>query len=480
MSDAYQAFLQSKAPIDVPTGITSDVEIHPRLFPFQAAVVRWALRRGRAAIFEDTGLGKTIQMMEIARHVRDYTAHHVLTLAPLAVTHDIAREAERIGVEARVLSSQADVPDEPCVVITNYDKLHRFDPGFYGGVLLDESSIIKAHDSKTRDTILSTFSNTPFRFAFTATPSPNDHVELGNHAEFVGAMTRTEMLSTFFVHDGGDTSKWRLKGHAQAEFWRWVCSWAVAFKHPRDIGFEQDGYDLPPLTMHEHVVDVSVAHARPPELGETGMLFALEAMTLADQRRERKATIDDRVQLAADLVAREPNEPWVIWCDLNAESTALTAAIPGALEITGSDTPSQKEAGMLAFKDGRAKILVTKSSICGFGCNWQHCARQAFVGVSHSYEQLYQALRRSYRFGQNRPVEAHLITASTEGRVVENLKRKESAAQKMMEAMVASMADMTKSELATAVQQMRDDYDPQREMTVPAWLREYATEKLTW
>lgn len=478
--DDYQAFLARKAPVDVATGIDYDCEIHDGLYEFQRAVVRWNLRRGRAANLLDTGLGKSRVMMETARHVIAHTAHPTLVLAPLAVTHQLAREAAAIGVDAKVVSSQADVPEDPQVVITNYDKLHRFDPGFFSCVMIDEASILKSFDGKLRTLIIETFRQTPFRYAFTATPAPNDHMELGNLAEFIGAMTRTEMLSTFFVHDGGDTSKWRLKGHAEKEFWKWICSWAVAAKHPRDIGFDQEGYDLPPLTIHEHVVDVAVAHARPPELNKTGYLFAMEAVTLAEQRSERKATIDDRVAMAAELVARECDEPWVVWCDLNAESDALAKAIPGAVEITGSDTPSQKESAMLGFSNGTIKTIVTKSKIAGFGMNWQHCARQVFVGVSHSFEAFYQSLRRSWRFGQDRPVDAHVIIASTEGRVVENLKRKERDAQKLMREMVAAMADISKGELVTAVKQLRDDYDPQIDMEVPQWVRSYAEEKLPW
>ncbi len=447
----YADFLQSKAPRDLPTGITEAVEIHPRLFEFQAAIVRWSLRRGRAAVFADTGLGKTLVQLEWARHVAEHTGGRVLILAPLAVTHATSREAETIGMRVDVVECAADVehPDCSAVVITNYDKMHRFDLTQFAGVVLDESSIIKAHDGKTREAIITGFAGTPYRLACTATPSPNDHVELGNHAEFVGAMSRTEMLSTFFVHDGGDTSSWRLKGHARADFWRWVCSWAVAIKHPRDIGFDQDGYDLPALHVHEDVVEVTVARA-------SDALFAAQAKTLAEQRVERRATLAERCAAAAALV-NESAEPWVVWCDMIAESELLTSLIPDAVEVTGSDTPEHKERAMVDFAAGRIRVLVSKPSICGFGLNWQHCARMAFVGVSHSYEAFYQAIRRCWRFGQQREVHCHVITASTEGRVVANLKRKERDAQEMMREMVASMADISTSEVK-GVTMMRDDY----------------------
>lgn len=451
---SYEEFLASKAPRDVPTGITTAVAVHPRLFDFQAAIVRWALRRGRAAIFADTGLGKTLMQLEWARHVAAHTGGRVLILAPLAVTHATAREAATIDMTVLVVDEQSQVPAGPAVVITNYDKMHRFDLASFAGVVLDESSIIKAHDGKTREAIITGFAATPYRLACTATPSPNDHVELGNHAEFVGAMTRTEMLSTFFVHDGGDTSTWRLKGHARKDFWRWVCSWAVAIKHPRDIGFDQAGYDLPALHVHEEIVEAALVRA------DAGALFATEAKTLAEQRVERRATIDDRVARAAALVnaTAATNEPWIVWCDMNAESEALTRAIAGAVEVTGSDTAEHKERTAMDFAAGKVRVIVSKPSIFGFGLNWQHCANMAFVGVSHSYEAFYQAIRRCWRFGQQREVHAHVITASTEGRVVANLKRKERDAQEMMREMVASMADISGQEVR-GVTMMRDEYE---------------------
>ncbi len=440
---SYNEFLASKVPLFHAEGLTHEVEIHPRLFAFQSAIVKWALRRGRSALWADTGLGKTVMQLEWARHVPG----RVIILAPLAVSHQTAREASSIGLDVHVAEDMASA-DGHRVVIVNYEKMHKFDADAFDGVVLDESSIIKSHDGATRNAILSAFARTPFRLACTATPAPNDHVELGNHAEFVGAMTRTEMLSTYFVHDGGDTSKWRLKGHARADFWKWVRSWALAVRHPRDIGHDQPGYDLPPLRMHEHVCDVDVVRAK------EGMLFAVEANTLQEQRAERRATLEERVAKAAAL-ANGSDEQWLVWCDLNSESEALTKAIRGAVEVTGSDTDEDKSSRMLGFADGSVRVLVSKPSICGFGMNFQLCHNVAFVGVSHSFEQFYQSTRRCYRFGQKSPVDVHVITASTEGKVIENIKRKHRESDAMMGALVESMTD---GHEIGATSQNRDTY----------------------
>ena len=437
----YDEFLASKVPLFHAEGLTGDVDIHPRLFAFQSALVTQALRRGRSALWADTGLGKTVMQLEWARHIPG----RVLMLAPLAVAQQTAREASTIGLDVHVAEDQS-AADGHRVVITNYEKLHKFDASAFDGVVLDESSIIKSHDGATRNMILEAFARTPFRLACTATPAPNDHIELGNHAEFLGAMTRTEMLATYFVHDGGDTSKWRLKGHAATDFWRWVRSWATAVRHPRDIGHDQPGYDLPPLRMHEIVCEVDVVRAK------VGMLFAVEANTLQEQRVERRATIDLRVTAAADL-ANSNDDQWLVWCDMNDESKALAKAIRGAVEVTGSDSDEEKSARMLGFADGSIRVLVSKPSICGFGMNFQRCHNVAFVGVSHSFEQFYQATRRCYRFGQQSPVDVHVITASTEGKVIDNIKRKHREADNMMSRLVESMTDTDMS-----TKQNRDTY----------------------
>ena len=316
----------------------------------------------------------------------------------------------------------------PGINVTNYEMLHAFDPSAFCGVVLDESSILKSYSSKTRNMIIGSFAATPYKLACTATPSPNDHMELGNHAEFLGAMDRTEMLAMFFVHDGGDTSKWRLKGHAASAFWDFVASWAVMLRSPRDMGYEMDGFDLPGLDELIHVVDSGIV--------QDGRLLAVEAQTMLEQQRARKATVEKRVSMAASLV-NSSVKPWIVWCDRNDESEQLARSIPDAVEVRGSDSPEWKEEAMLGFSDGKYRVIVTKPSICGFGMNWQHCADMCFVGLSHSYEQYYQAVRRCHRFGQTQEVSVHIVTSDVEQAVVRNVMRKKEDASAMEKEMIA-------------------------------------------
>jgi hypothetical protein len=348
------------------------------------------------------------------------------------------------------------------ITITNYEMLEHFDPSDYTGIVLDESSILKSYDGKFRNQIIEAFRETPFKLACTATPAPNDHMELGNHAEFLGVLTRTEMLSTFFVHDGGDTSVWRLKGHAQSDFWRLVCSWGVMIRKPSDLGYEDGKFVLPPLEMHQHIVETLST----PE----GALFALEATTLQERQQARKITTKERCQAVAELVNSKPDEPWLIWCNLNEESQTVTRMIPGAVEVTGSDAPEVKEGRMLGFTRGEAHKLTSKPSICGYGMNWQHCANVVFLGLSDSYEQFYQAIRRCWRFGQTRTVNCHVVTSDIEGAVVENIKRKEADAARMAEEMVAHMRDINEADIRGVVR-TADEYRPQIEMELPLWMR---------
>jgi len=441
----YQAFLDGKRVRDIASGFTVDpAALHPALFAFQRDIVAWALRRGRAAVFADCGLGKTLMQLEWARHVCAHTGGSVLILAPLAVAQQTAREGAHFGIGVTVCRAQADV--RPGINVANYEMLHHFDAATFAGVVLDESSILKAYDGKTRTTIIEAFARTPYKLAATATPAPNDHMELGNHAEFLGVMRRSEMLSMFFTHDGGDTSVWRVKGHAEGAFWAWVCSWAVMLRTPADLGYDDAGFTLPPLHLHPHVVESGT-----PD----GYLFPVDALTLADRRLARKASLAQRVEACAALV-NASNEPWLVWCDLNAEGDALTRLIPGAVQVSGSDTPEHKSQAMLDFAAGAIRVLVSKPSICGFGMNWQHCPNEAFVGLSDSYEQYYQAIRRVYRFGQTRPVHIHLFTSEAEGAVVTNIQRKEQEARRMAEEMVNEMRDLNTAALHGAERQVAD------------------------
>lgn len=434
----YQSFIDSKRIVSVPAGISSPPELNPMLFPFQSAIVRWALRRGKAALFEDCGLGKTPQQLEWARHVESHTGKPVLIVAPLAVSSQTIREGCKFGVDVYRAEHQSDIRHSG-IWITNYERMHHFDdPSQFGGIVLDESSILKGFDGKTRKSLTAFASSIPFRLACTATPAPNDYMELGNHAEFLDVMTTTDMLATFFVHDGGDTSKWRLKGHAEDTFWQWVASWAVCIRRPSDLGFDDTGFVLPPLCMHQHTVEAT-------KISE-GFLFAVEAQTLQERNTARRDSIRERVAECAALV-NASKDPWVVWCNLNSESEALAEAITDAVEITGSDSPQFKESAMRDFSDGRTRVLVTKPTIAGFGLNWQHCAHMAFVGLSDSYEQLYQAVRRCWRFGQMREVHCHIVTAQTEGAVVRNIESKEKRSAEMADGMVDHMKEISKENL---------------------------------
>lgn len=398
------------------------------LFGFQATATEWALRRGRAAIFAATGLGKTLMELEWARQV----GGPILLLAPLAVGSQILREAERFEVPARTVADGSELADG--VNIANYERLHRFDPDGLMGLILDESSILKAFDGRTRRDLTLFGERVPMRLCATATPAPNDHDELGQHAEFLGVLTAREMLALYFTQDGNTTNKWRLKGHAREPFWRWVASWALAFNGPADIGHEEEQgrFDLPPLQVRPVVVDTEDQHA-------IGTLFRAEASTLIERREARRRTLPERVAATAALVAAEPAEPWLLWCDLNAESAALTKAIPGAVEVKGSDSSEHKERALLGFAEGSVRVLVSKPSICGHGLNFQRCARMVFVGLSDSFERYYQAVRRCWRYGQTRAVDAYVVTAAVEGAVARNIERKERQMEEMMRELVANV-----------------------------------------
>ena len=434
-------------------------DLAPHLFPHQRAIVDWALRRGRCAVFSDTGTGKTAMQIEWARNVS--TAGRVLILAPLAVAEQTVREAARFGVHVEYARAANETDSR--IVITNYDMLDHFTDEAWVGVILDESSILKAYDGKTRTAIIEAFGAAPFRLACTATPAPNDHTELGNHAEFLGIRSRVEMLAEYFCHDGGDTATWRLKGHAVDLFWRWVCTWAVTLKKPSDIGFDDKGYDLPPLTMKEHVVSVDDNLAQ-----KAGLLFAPDANTLSEQRATRRMTMERRAEKASELAAIDG--PVLIWCELNDEADEIERRIPGAVQVRGSDDRETKRERLLGFSEGRYRVLVSKPSICGFGLNWQHCATVIFAGASHSYEQTYQAIRRCWRFGQAKPVTVHVIRAETESAIVANFRRKEADADRMAAAMILHMADLSRREVAGTARVV-PDYHPTQPMQLPDFLR---------
>lgn len=456
---SYHAFLARKAVSDPPTGIEPPA-LPDALFPFQRDIVNWALRRGRAAVFAGTGLGKSLMELSWADAVHRETGRDILHLAPLAVSAQMAREADKFGIVVNIVREQGDC--RPGVSITNYQKLDHFDLSRFGGVILDESSILKSSTGHYRTELIRLCAAIPFRLAATATPAPNDFMELGNHAEFLGVMSYTDMLATFFTHDGSETQKWRLKGHAEQAFWRWMASWAVMLRKPSDLGYANDGYDLPPLNQVQHVVAADYAPS-----AEAGTLFPMQAYTMQERLAARRSTVDDRVAKAAAITPRD--RPFMWWCNLNAESEALTRAIPGAVETKGSDPDDVQERKIMDFVEGRTRVLVSKPSVCGFGMNFQHCADTGFVGLNDSFEQVYQAVRRFWRFGQTRPVNVHFIASEIEGAVVANLKRKEGEAERMAAAMVLHMADLS-SRAVRGAERDRGEYQPNEPVRMPQWL----------
>ena len=433
---AYEQFLCAKRFTPIVSGLTTIPPLNPAMFPHQYDVTAWALRLGRAAAFVGTGLGKSLIELDWARCVQSHTDLPVILLAPLAVAYQMVKEGEKFGVPTIYCLESPN--DDVHIVTTNYERMEKFDPDNYSGVVLDESSILKSFDGKTRSALIEAFKSTPYKLAATATPSPNDVMELGNHAEFLGVMTATEMLSMFFTHDGGETQKWRLKGHARKEFWKWVCSWAVNIRKPSDAGYDDGPFILPELIYHEHIVDVDT----PSE----GMLFAMPAETLSERLAARRSTVDDRIAKVKAIVDAEPEETWLIWTNLNKESEMAAKMIDG-VELTGSDTPEVKASRSLEFAEGKIKRMVSKASILGFGVNYQACSHMIFAGVNDSWEQFFQAVRRCWRFGQTRPVHVHIIAASTEGNVLENLKRKERDAEQMANEMIENMQDLTRMNL---------------------------------
>jgi len=426
----YKSFIDGKKVIDPDTGFEFDkASLNDSLFDFQRDIVHWALKRGRACVFADCGMGKTLMQLEWAHRVADHTEKPVLILAPLAVSHQTIREGEKFGIQVDQLES--DVFGRG-VFITNYEKLHKVDLSQFAGIVLDESSILKSYTGKIRNQIIEGCQSIAYRLACTATPAPNDFMELGNHAEFVGAMSRTEMLSMFFVHDGGETQKWRLKGHAQSEFWKWVCNWAVMIRRPSDLGYCDGDFIIPPLKVHHITTNVMKSDSA----GDT--LFRLPASTLSERQKERRLTIEDRAKDCAKIVAADDGQ-WIIWCNLNDEAKAMMDEIPDAIEVSGSHSDDVKTERLLGFSSGKYRVLITKPKIAGHGMNWQNCSNVAFLGLSDSYEQYYQAIRRCWRFGQKKEVNCYIVTAETEGAVVKNIERKESDAVRMAEEMVSHM-----------------------------------------
>lgn len=466
----YEQHLAAKFAYAPTAGFDADV-IEPWLFPHQAHTVKWALAGGRRAVFLDTGLGKTRIELAWADHVARHTGGRVLILAPLAVGAQTVREAEAVGLVGVVFARCPEDAVAARIIVTNYDNLDKWDGIELAGVVLDESSILKSFMGKLRSRLIDRVQEVPYRLACTATPAPNDFDELGNHSEFLGLYRRVEMLSRFFVNDLSDTGTWRIKNHAIMPFWDWVASWALMGSLPSHVGpYDDRGYVLPPLHLHRHVVDVDIVAG-----AGDGFLFRMPGLSATGIHGEKRRTADARAAKVAALIAAEPAEPWLVWVETNYEAEAVlritggmaaAGLIPGPVEVEGSMTPEVKTARLLGFCGGG--ILVTKAKIAGFGMNWQHCARVVFAGGSYSYESFYQSIRRCWRFGQTRPVHAHVVMAYTEQHLWDVVSAKSDAHSVMRDHMIAA------SVRAQSKAAMRARYRPQHSAPLPAWFHPLA------
>jgi superfamily II DNA or RNA helicase len=462
---AYRAFLESKRRKPPSSGLDCEPgDVSADLFPFQRHITAWAVRHGRAAVWADTGLGKTRMQAEWLRQVTSRTGTRGLILAPLAFAQQTVREAAAIGVPVEYVRDAGEAERSgSAVVITNYDRLHLIDPAAFGAVVLDESSILKAFSGTTKRALVSAFRDAPYRLCCTATPAPNDLEELCNHADFLGVMNPAEMRSTFFIADSrGEFMRYRLKGHAKQAFYDWLASWAVACRTPSDLGFADDGYRLPPLEITDHYAETGWA--------AEGELFTPRLAGVTQRAQVRRETLDARVHAAAELIAAEPGEQWIAWCGLNDEADAIAAMVPDAVNVQGSDDPDVKASRLLDFAAGRIRVLVTKPSLAGFGLNFQSCARMVFCGLGDSYEQYYQAIRRCYRFGQQRSVRVHLVLADAERVIAGNVRAKERAARETAAGLIGAIAAENRRELFAGTSK-GDGYEPARPLILPEWLR---------
>lgn len=424
----YEDFIKSKILQSGTYGFDAVVE-NETLFPFQRECVRWTLKKGRAALFQGCGVGKTRQSLVWAENVHQKTNGDVLILAPLAVSKQTAREGRTIGIQVNLCRKQEDV--KKGINITNYEMVDHFDVSLFSAIVCDESSLLKCLTGKTRTKLIKKFSATPYRLCCTATPAPNDYTELGNHAEFLGIMSVQEMLSRWFINDAFNVGDWRLKKHAESDFWRWVGTWAICMTRPSDIGYPDDGYNLPPLTTVRHILKQDMTDF------EHGLLVKKSKPSATELRREMKKSLEDRCDKAAELAGG--NEPVILWCNTNDEADALQSRIKDAQEVRGSMPADRKENILEEFATGNLRALITKPSIAGHGMNFQHCNRMIFVGLSYSFEERYQAVRRCWRFGQKREVFDHVVMGESEVSIFDTVKEKENSHLEMERAMAGSI-----------------------------------------
>lgn len=464
----YREFLSTKRIEHKPSGFDpGDGLLNPAFaggFGWQNDIVRWSLRQGRSALFEECGLGKTLQQIVWAREVVNHTGGDVLILSPLAVAPQTLREAAKFGVsddvEFRVALDHLEV--HRGVSIANYERIHKFDLSRFVGVVLDESSILKSYTGKIKRQLCDSFRNTPFKLCCTATPAPNDLLELGNHCDFLNAMPSNEMIARWFVNDSMAAGSYRLKKHAARDYWRWVASWAISISKPSDLGYPDDGFELPPLEVTQHVVESDEMKAPP------GMLFNAAAISATNLHAEKRCTANDRAIAVAEVV-NASTETFVCWCDTNYEADELTKLIPGCVEVRGADAIRQKEQRIDAFSRGDARVIVTKPDIAGHGLNWQHCHNQCFIGLSYSFEKFYQAVRRSWRYGQRSPVRVRVFQTEGEAAISSIVFSKQDAHSRMKSEMTDAMKEQ---QLVNLYGRKRiENYKPENKMEIPTWLR---------
>lgn len=455
----YLEFLKTKDRSAEACGFEIDRDsITPSAFDYQKDIIAWACRKGKCAILAGCGSGKTLMQLEWCKAVHEHSGKPVLIVAPLSVVRQTQREAQKFGIcTVTVCRKPEDVTNG--VTITNYEMVEHFDASVFGGVCLDESSILKGYTGKYQTMLTEMFCRTPYRLLCTATIAPNDYTEIGTSCEFLGIMSRAEMLATYFIHDGGDTSKWRLKKAGVSKFWEWFATWAIYFNSPLDIGYSGEGYELPELRMHKIVTESGVDEYE---------MFVRPAETLEERRNARKESMDDRTDRAAAM-ANGSAEQWLIWCDYNDESAVLKRKVNDCVEVKGADEPEFKADSAIAFANGEIHALVSKPSIFGFGSNFQSCHNMIFCGLSDSYERFYQAIRRCWRFGQKEPVDVYIILSEKEMNVLDNITRKQKQMDEMQKRMTALMQDVTLAEIRHTTR-ITTAYQPERRMEKPEWI----------
>ena len=428
----YQEFLKSKQKSKEHKGFAA-LPMNDKLFPFQQFIVERNLSKGKHAVFADCGLGKTVMELETASQIVRHTNKPVLIIAPLVVVAQTKREAEKFGF------------DLDKVTITNFENLHNINPHEYAGLIVDESSIMKNFEGEIKKQLFEYFHNTPYKFAFTATPSPNDPMELANHSEFLGYQSRLGMLATYFINDQDHTSKWRLKGHAVEKFYQFVSDWAIMLTNPLDIGYPMQGYDLSEVIYKEHQLITENDFSN-------GMLFPSLAVSATDFNKELRRTKEQRIAKAIEI-ANANEEPHIVWVKHNDEGKEVTAGIRGAVEVSGSDKPEEKAQKLLDFVDGKFRVLVTKPKIAQYGLNFQHCLNQTFMSPDFSFEGFYQAVRRSHRFGKKGDVTVNIVTTDTMQNVISIIKEKEKQFKQMQQLMINNQTlwNNQNSQLYTAI-----------------------------